>query len=188
MVEKDKYINSNYEIIRHLGKGGYGLVILAKNKDNNSEVAIKYIDFTKFEDESDIDKVIQEGQILFKLSHENIIKFEDFTYNKSRAILIMEYVEGGDLNNRIKEQRGKREPFKEEQIITWFLELCSVIKYCHLHHKLHRDLKPKNIFLTKDDHIKLGDFGVSKVLKSIEERANTKIGTSYYVSPEILKD
>ena len=170
MIEKDKYINSNYEIMRYLEGGAYGQVILAKNKDNYSKAAIKYIDFKNFEDESNIDKVIQEGQILFKLSHENIIKFEDFTYNKSRAILIMEYAEGGDLNNKIKEQQEKKEPFKEDQIITWFLELCTVIKYCHLQAILHRDLKPQNIFLNKDDHIKLGDFGVSKVLKSIEER------------------
>ena len=120
MIEKDKYINSNYEIMRYLGGGAYGQVILAKNKDNYSKAAIKYIDFKNFEDESNIDKVIQEGQILFKLSHENIIKFEDFTYNNSRAILIMEYAEGGDLNNKIKEQLEKRSHLKKSKLLHSF--------------------------------------------------------------------
>ena len=185
MMIKDEYINSKYKQIRFLGEGGFGKVILAKNKFTNSYVAIKYIDLEEMS-EDERDKIIQEGQILFKLNHKNITKFEDFSVNNERAILIMEYAEGGDLNLRIKEQR-KKGLFKEEIIITWFLELCNVVKFCHQRHILHRDLKPKNIFLTKDDHIKLGDFGISKVLKSIDDRAKTKIGTSYYLSPEVIK-
>ena len=120
MFEKDKYINLNYEIIRLLGKGGFGQVILAKNKDNNSKVAIKYIEFKKSKDERNIDKVLQEGQILFKLSHENIIKFEDFIYNKSRAILIMEYAEGGDLNNELKNRWEKVSRLKKSKLLHGF--------------------------------------------------------------------
>ena len=185
MMIEDAFINSKYQQIKFLGKGGFGRVILAKDKDSNSNVAIKYIDFEGM-DEYDIDKVVQEGRLLSKFIHKNIIKFEDFSFNNSRAILVMEFAEGGDLDNKIKEQR-KIGPFKEEIIISWFLELCNVIKYCHQRNILHRDLKPLNIFLTRDNHIKLGDFGISKVLKSIEEKTKTRIGSPYYMSPEVLK-
>ena len=182
----DEFINYKYNQIRILGEGGYGKIILAENKNNKSKIAIKYIDFEKFEDEEDIDKVIQEGNILYKLIHKNIIKFEDFAFNRKRAILFMEYAEGGDLTERIKEQE-KIGPFEEEKIITWFLELCNAVQYCHEHRILHRDLKPKNVFLTKDDNIKLGDFGISKIFKSKQDIAKSFVGTAHYISPEVIK-
>ena len=80
----------------------------------------------------------------------------------------------------------KIEPFKEELIFTWFLELCNVKKFFHACKTLHRDLKPLNIFLTKDNHIKLGNFGISKVLKSLDDKAKTTIETLLYISPEVL--
>jgi serine/threonine protein kinase len=98
----------------------------------------------------------------------------------------MELAKGGDLKHRIEEQE-KIGPFKEEIILTWFLELCIVIKYIHQCHIIHRDLKPQNIFLTEDNHIKLGDFGVSKVLKSTADKGPfTVMGTYYYMSPELI--
>ena len=184
MMIEDEYINSKYNQIKFLGEGGFGKVILAKDKNTNSKVAIKYIDFEEMNQDA-IEKVIQEGHLLFKIKHKNIIKFKDFFYNESRAILIMEFAEGGDLNKRINKQR-KIGPFNEELIITWFLELCNVIKFCHERNIIHRDLKPQNIFLTKDNHIKLGDFGISKVLKFLGDKANTQIGTLLYMSPEVL--
>ena len=184
MIEDD-FINYKYEQKKVLGEGGFGKVVLAENKNTKEKVAIKYIKFED-KDEYDKNKIVQEGQILFTFIHQNIIKFEEFSYNNLRAILIMEFAEGGDLSKRINEQK-KIGPFKEEIIITWFLELCNVVKYCHERHTLHRDLKPLNIFLTKDDHIKLGDFGISKILNSTKDYAHTQIGSYYYMSPEVIK-
>ena len=182
---EDDFINCKYNQINFLGEGTYGKVILSEDKITKSKVAIKYIDFTKLHERVK-DKIIQEGQILFKITHKNITTFENFFYNKSRAILIMEYAEGGDLHNKIEEQKLIG-PFKEKTIISWFLELCEAIKYLHQHHILHRDLKPLNIFFTKDNHIKVGDFGLSKVLNSTKDLTGTKsIGTYIYMSPEVL--
>ena len=89
MMIEDDYINSKYNQIKFLGQGGFGKIILAKYKNTNLNVAIKYIYFEGM-DEDEIEKVIQEGQLLFKFKHKNIIKLKDFFYNKSRAILIME--------------------------------------------------------------------------------------------------
>ena len=183
---EDEFINCKYSEIRHIGRGSFGQVFLAKDKNTNSNVAIKYISFDGF-DESERDKLLLEGQILFKITNKNIISFENFFYNKSRAILIMEYAEGGDLDKKIKAQMLVG-PFKEEKIISWFLEICEAIKYLHQRHIIHRDLKPLNIFLTIDNKIKLGDFGLSKVLNSSKELKKSNFGTVIYMSPEIIKD
>ena len=183
---EDEFINCKYSEIRYIVGGSFGQVFLAKDKNTNSNVAIKYISFDGF-DESERDKLLLEGQILFKITNKNIISFENFFYNKSRAILIMEYAEGGDLDKKIKAQMLVG-PFKEEKIISWFLEICEAIKYLHQRHIIHRDLKPLNIFLTIDNNIKLGDFGLSKVLNSSKELIKSNVGTLIYMSPEIIKD
>lgn len=138
-------------------------------------------------DEKYRDYIIQEGNILQKLQHKNIISFKRFMFDRTDAYLIMENAEGGDLDKKIKLQR-KKGYFSEERIITWFLDICQAIKYIHDKQILHRDLKPKNIFLTKDEVIKLGDFGISKVLNSLKDKTNTCVGTDLYMSPEVIKD
>ena len=99
----------------------------------------------------------------------------------------MEYAEGGDLDKKIKSQMLAGS-FNEKRIISWFLELCEVIQYLHQNHILHRDLKPLNIFLTIDNHIKLGDFGFSKILISTNDFTTATVDTLIYMSPEVIKE
>ena len=102
--------------------------------------------------------------------------------NENIMYIIMEYADAGDLNIRI---RAQRKPFSEQQILNWFVQLCLAIKHLHDRKCLHRDIKAENIFLTSDNRIKLGDFGISKLLPSTFACAITRIGTPYYLSPEI---
>ncbi|KAH0800273.1 CAMK family protein kinase [Histomonas meleagridis] len=95
----------------------------------------------------------------------------------------MEYIEGGDLGKVIKKRHGTL--FRESEVLHYFVQLVSVIDYIHSNHILHRDLKPDNIFVTKTNMIKLGDFGVARSLDNTFDMANTVIGTPYYLSPEI---
>lgn len=77
--------------------------------------------------------------------------------------------------------------FPETQILEWFTQLCFALKYIHGQNILHRDLKTQNIFLGKDDVIKLGDFGIARMLNSTLDHAQTTVGTPYYLSPEICQ-
>ena len=98
----------------------------------------------------------------------------------------MDYADGGDLYKLIKNQKGVH--FTEEQILDWFVQISLALKHIHDRKILHRDIKTQNIFLTSRKLIKLGDFGISKVLRGTMECARTAIGTPYYLSPEICEN
>merc|ERR1719343_1058275 len=100
----------------------------------------------------------------------------------------MDYCEGGDLRKQIDDARRSRQPIPEEQILRWFVQGMSAIKYIHSKHVLHRDLKSSNFFLSKSGNVKLGDFGIAKVLSCTAARARTQIGTPYYLSPEVCQE
>ena len=102
--------------------------------------------------------------------------------------LILELCENGDLNDKIKEKKQKNEYFTEKEILHYFYEILQGLYYLHKNRVLHRDLKTLNIFLTKENHIKIGDFGVSKKLINNSIYAYTFVGTPYYLSPEICQN
>ena len=183
MIEND-YINFKYQIIQKLGQGAFGMAYLAKDKFNK-KVVIKDINLNNMSI-SQRSSLIQEGPILYKLSNENIVKFIEFFFDDSKAFLVMEFAEGGDLSKKLIMQRQKKEPFKEQQILIWCLELCRAIKCCHDNDIIHRDIKPANIFLTKDNHIKLGDLGIAKILSSNTKKTDTLAGTELYMPPEVF--
>ena len=100
----------------------------------------------------------------------------------------MQYCEGGDLAVRIKNASRAKENFDRNQILEWFVQICSAVAYCHNHRILHRDLKTNNIFLARNSVIKLGDFGIARVLTHTLEQANTVIGTPFFMSPEVCSN
>ena len=93
---------------------------------------------------------------------------------------------GGDLQNKIKSQKGKL--FQENLVLDWFTQICLAIKHIHDKKILHRDLKSQNVFLNKNGIVKLGDFGISKCLTHTLQKVQTIVGTPYYLSPEIVQN
>jgi NIMA (never in mitosis gene a)-related kinase len=101
---------------------------------------------------------------------------------------VMDYAEGGDLYNRVAKQRKAQQNFPENQIVRWFTQGSLALKHLHERHVLHRDLKSQNLFLTASGRLRIGDFGIAKVLDSTAAFAKTTIGTPYYLSPEICQE
>lgn len=77
--------------------------------------------------------------------------------------------------------------WSEDHVLNWFTQICLALKHVHDRKILHRDLKSQNIFLTKNNMIKLGDFGIARVLSETKSKAKTVVGTPYYLSPEIIQ-
>ena len=78
--------------------------------------------------------------------------------------------------------------YTEDQILDWFVQMALAIKHIHDRKILHRDLKTQNIFMTQNGQIKIGDFGIARVLQHTYDCAQTAIGTPYYLSPEICQE
>jgi NIMA (never in mitosis gene a)-related kinase len=128
-----------------------------------------------------------EAKILSKLDHPNIIKFKEvFIAKKPKCTLniVTDFADGGDLQTRMKNQKGKS--LSETQILDWFTQICLALKHIHDRKIIHRDIKSQNVFLTENGMIKLGDFGIAKSLEWTWQKAMTVVGTPYYLSPEIL--
>jgi NIMA (never in mitosis gene a)-related kinase len=180
---------SNYDIIKTLEEDAFRQTLLAKNKADDAKVVIKIVNLDSLDDEYE-QKAINEGNILRKVSreadHENIVKFYGSYLFDKEAVLIMEYVDGGDLKEKIEEARINKKKLEEKQIVTWVKEIASALRYCHKDKNImHRDIKPDNILLTNDGHIKLADFGNSKMLSKKTKITKTRIGDLDYISPEI---
>ena len=176
-----------YKIIKQIGKGSFGRVYLCQNLKLKELCVIKRINLSKLDDKEK-EETINESKILQKLDHQNIIKFYDvFIEKKSETTLnlVTEYADGGDLSEKIKNQK-KNNYFPENEILDYFIQICFALKHIHDKKIIHRDLKSQNIFLTKKGLVKLGDFGVAKNLQYTWKKASTLIGTPYYLSPEIV--
>ena len=128
-----------------------------------------------------------EAEMLRRLQHTAIIGYRDTFVDGEYLCIVMEYAEGGDLASRIA-RAGAERPFSEEQILQWLAQLTLALAHVHERGVLHRDLKTHNVFLTSGGHVKLGDFGISKVLGTHERQlTDTVIGTPYYMSPELFR-
>ena len=170
--------------IRLLGSGSFGNCYLCIDPQDNSKVVVKQIDISHM-DLNQKKEAYHEAKIMSVFDHPNIIRFRDiYATTSGKLNIVMDYADGGDLADRIKQQKGKF--FPEVFIIDIFVQLCLALKHVHDRKILHRDIKAQNIFLTKDDIVKLGDFGIAKVLTNTIDKTKTMVGTPYYLSPEIV--
>lgn len=146
---------------------------------------MKQIDIGKLSD-TEKKEVLQEARLLEALRHPNIVRFiEVYKTKKGKLCIIMDYADGGDLADKVKEQKGRA--FSEAQILDWFTQICLGMKHIHDRKIIHRDLKGQNVFLTSKGIVQIGDFGIAKVLAATMAKAKTCVGTPYYLSPEIVQ-
>merc|ERR1719188_547257 len=133
------------------------------------------------------DDAVKESKVLSALKHPYIVRYRESFHEDGWLCICMDYCEGGDLSERIKKNRQAGKHFPQDQILRWFTQSILALKYIHDMHILHRDLKSGNFFLSKSGNIKMGDFGIAKVLECTAACAQTQIGTPYYLSPEICQ-
>ena len=192
---KDTFVGNNnrslrdtYECINQLGKGGYGKVYQVKSKITGKMYACKKL--SKL-DIKNLIKFRREIDILMKTDHPNIIKLYETFESPNSLYLIMEECHGGELFDRILQHIENKEMYSEKDAAQIIQQVMSAIEYCHNNGIVHRDLKPENLLYLKkgneeNNPLKIIDFGLSRTLDA-KKILNSKVGTAYYVSPEILQ-
>ena len=128
-------------------------------------------------------RFFREARSAAKLNHPNIISIYELGENRKRPFIAMEYVEGKDLKAIIKDRAFI--PLKEK--LRWVSHICEGLDYAHGHGVIHRDIKPGNVFITKEGKLKILDFGLARLASSEMTRSGMLLGSPYYMSPEQVK-
>ncbi|XP_048742053.1 serine/threonine-protein kinase Nek11-like [Ostrea edulis] len=187
-----RVLANRYEIVKKLGKGNFGTAYLCKDlrskipeTDEYDLKVLKEISVGELQPDETVDAV-REARVLSKLDHPSIVKFHDSFIDGESFCIVTEYCEGGDLDCKINDCVKHKKELDSKLIMDWFVQLLLAVHYMHQRRILHRDLKTRNIFL-RQNMIKIGDFGISRILMGTTDLASTFTGTPYYMSPEVLK-
>lgn len=173
-----------YTLLQSLGEGGMAEVFLAKNS-LGKKFTIKVLKPELFGREAIKQRFINEAKVMLSLEHPHVRQVIDFYEDKNLMAIIMEYLDGADLDSYVE----KNGPVPEKQVIEWFKQILPAFSYTHEQDIIHRDVKPSNIFLTKNNSIKVLDFGIAKIIDNNLNLTGTtsKMGTPMYMSPEQIQ-
>ncbi|XP_042156552.1 serine/threonine-protein kinase Nek2-like isoform X2 [Oncorhynchus tshawytscha] len=180
----------DYKVLYTIGSGSYGKCQKIRRKSDGKILVWKALDYGTMA-ESEKQMLVSEVNLLRELTHPNIVRYYDRIIDRTNTTLyiVMEHCKGGDLSSLITRCIKERRYLEEEFIMRVMAQLTLALKECHRRSDggatvLHRDLKPANIFLDVKQNVKLGDFGLARILNHDTSFAKTFVGTPYYMSPE----
>ena len=177
----------NYQVKSLIGEGGMGNVYLAEHTSIGRTVAIKALRSELASNEEIRKRFKNEASVMARLQHPSIVSLFDYVEQDGGLYLIMEYVEGQELTDLLRDLKHPLPIARAKNIMTGILKAFA---YAHSNGVVHRDVKPANILITKDDKVKVLDFGIAKLVGDSEfnlTKTGTQVGTVYYMSPEQVK-
>ncbi|XP_071962912.1 serine/threonine-protein kinase Nek2-like isoform X2 [Antedon mediterranea] len=179
----------DYEILYKIGSGSYGTCKKIRRKADGKILLWKEMDYGTMS-ETEKQMLVSEVNLLRELKHQHIVRYYDRIVDRSKSTIyiVMEFCEGGDLSSLISRRKKDRKYLDEDFVWKILSQITSALQECHRRGSgraiLHRDLKPANVFLDANHNVKLGDFGLARVLSHDTSFAKTFVGTPYYMSPE----
>ncbi|MGO4541014.1 Stk1 family PASTA domain-containing Ser/Thr kinase [Paenibacillus sp. 2TAB19] len=177
-------LGGRYEILTRIGGGGMALVYKAHDVLLNRKVAVKVLRQQFVHDEEFIRRFRREAQSAAALSHPNVVSIYDVGQEDDTHYIVMEYVEGNNLNEVIQE----RAPLQADEAVRIAMQICDALDHAHQNHIIHRDIKPHNILIGKNGRVKVTDFGIARaVTSSTITQTGSVIGSVHYFSPEHAK-
>ena len=176
-----------YNFIKEIGHGSYGHVYRCQNISTGNVYACKKFDKKLIKNKT---RLKTEINLLRELDHPNIVKLYETFEDKQYIYLIMEECSGGELFQRLALNAKNNQLYTEKDAARLMKQILEAVNYLHHHGICHRDLKPENILLSSmsdNFQLKLIDFGLSKVLKTMNGLMKDKVGTVYYMAPEVFQ-
>lgn len=177
-----------YKLLSLLGTGGMSTVYLAQHTLSGQQRAIKVLPRTRVNDKSYLDRFLREGRAAASLNHPNIVRIYDLANDEDVYYMVMEYVPGMDLHQKVQEQG----PAKVEDALRYLEQAAEGLAHAHARNIVHRDIKPANLLLTTEGTIKILDLGLALVSEGQESLTllhNEKVmGTADYLAPEQAVD
>ncbi|MEH6940501.1 Stk1 family PASTA domain-containing Ser/Thr kinase [Bacillus sp. JJ722] len=176
-----KRIYGRYKLVRMIGGGGMANVYLAQDMILEREVAVKILRMDFNNDEEFIKRFNREAQSATSLYHPNIVSIYDVGEEDDIYFIVMEYVKGLTLKQYIQQHQH----IPVEKTLDIMQQITSAISHAHQHGIIHRDIKPQNILVDEEDHVKITDFGIATALSATSiTQTNAVLGSVHYLSPE----
>lgn len=175
-----------YELGKTIGEGSFAKVKVAKNVETGDVVAIKILDREQVLRHKMVEQLKREISTMKLVKHPNVIKIFEVMASKTKIYIVIEFVDGGELFDKI----AKHGRLREDEARRYFQQLINAVDYCHSRGVFHRDLKPENLLLDSHGVLKVSDFGLSALSQQLQGDGllHTACGTPNYVAPEVLKD
>ncbi|XP_061344543.1 CBL-interacting serine/threonine-protein kinase 24-like [Gastrolobium bilobum] len=173
-----------YEVGRTIGEGTFAKVKFAKNTETGESVAIKVMAKATILRHKMVEQIKREISIMKIVRHPNIVRLHEVLASQTKIYIILEFVMGGELYDKIVQQ-GK---LSENESRRYFQQLIDAVAHCHRKCVYHRDLKPENLLLDAYGNLKVSDFGLSALTKQGVGLLYTTCGTPNYVAPEVLNN
>ncbi|HNW42501.1 MAG TPA: serine/threonine-protein kinase, partial [Opitutaceae bacterium] len=185
-LQPGQKVFDRYVLVRQLGRGGMGVVWLARDEKLEREVALKFLPDALAQDPAAVDDLKRETRRALELTHPHIVRIYDFVEGGAKAAVAMEYVEGVRLSDRRLAQ--PQQVFSAAELLPWLEQLCDSLQYSHTKARIvHRDLKPANLLVDHRGELKVADFGISATLSETVTRVSRHVsssGTPMYMSPQ----
>ena len=179
----NRTLDKRYTILEHIGGGGMADVYRAHDKLLDRSVAVKVLRSQFANDEEFVARFRREAQAAARLSHHNIVNMYDVGQDAEVHYIVMEYIKGETLKDRIV-----REPLPIETSVRIAIDIAEALEHAHQNNLVHCDIKPHNILMTRAGRIKVTDFGIAKAVSSATmQHTGTIIGSVHYFSPEQAK-
>ena len=180
-----KVVRGDFDEMKVLGKGSFGKVVLVRFKKNQKLYAMKILKKAMIMKNNEETHTKTERKILAKINNPFIVSLYFAFQDEKKLYLITEFMQGGELFYHLHREKF----FSNERTQFYAAEIVLALDHLHKNNCIYRDLKPENVLLDKDGHIKLADFGLSKImLEKSKAKAFTLCGTPDYLAPEILEN
>ena len=184
----DKLEQNHYTVLKELGLGGMGVVYQCRDEQLMRDVAIKMLLPELMADKASAEVFRQEARLAAQLEHPNIVTVYDIgveeRHRKQHHFVCMEYLPGGNLAHRLSTEK-----LEVELCLNWMKQLASGLAFAHKRNVVHQDIKADNIFITNEGDLKIGDFGLARLLVGRVHSDSTikGMGTPAYMSPELCR-